>query len=542
MLKRFQYVLLLSVIGYVCAGCSSAEDTPPSSERSDAFEPYPTPVALRVGIGIDPNFRSDQGETPINNVWTRALKESLNIETQAAWQVVNPNLDQKVNLAIATNELPDALVVNRGQFNQMIEADEIADLTDAYHKFASPVMKKIIDSTNGLSENNVIIDGKIMAIPSIDAEDMSMLWIRKDWLDELGLKPPQTMEELERVAEAFVTKDPDRNGEADTIGITAGQTIFDDIRVGPSAFTFDPIFSAHHAYPGFWLQGSDGKPVYGSILPETKAALSKLRDLYARGLIDKDMGAYESDAEPVIQGKAGIFFAPFFVGYWPLPDALRNNPRANWQAYALPLDAGEKFNAKVFHYSKSFLVVRKGYEHPEAAIKVLSLALRDENKYGIDFQPLRQVLAPRDEISYSVKALREVLDGTKTPEDYADGIEYKLLYHDLQAIRTTKLAPFANTDIQYWNTQDPNFSRAYALLVGGRNLLDPHVHRMASMSNDISPSMENLWVNLSEMERYVFKKIIMGAAPLSAFDDFVSDWKAQGGDLLTADKANHSRQ
>lgn len=34
----------------------------------------------------------------------------------------------------------------------------------------------------------------------------------------------------------------------------------------------------------------------------------------------------------------------------------------------------------------------------------------------------------------------------------------------------------------------------------------------------------------------------MGAAPLSAFDDFVSDWKAQGGDLLTADKANHSRQ
>lgn len=143
MLKRFQYVLLLSVIGYVCAGCSSAEDTPPSSERSDAFEPYPTPVALRVGIGIDPNFRSDQGETPINNVWTRALKESLNIETQAAWQVVNPNLDQKVNLAIATNELPDALVVNRGQFNQMIEADEIADLTDAYHKFASPVMKKL---------------------------------------------------------------------------------------------------------------------------------------------------------------------------------------------------------------------------------------------------------------------------------------------------------------------------------------------------------------------------------------------------------------
>lgn len=45
------------------------------------------------------------------------------------------------------------------------------------------------------------------------------MWIRQDWLDNLGLEVPRTWDELAAVAEAFVTQDPDGNGEDDTIGI-----------------------------------------------------------------------------------------------------------------------------------------------------------------------------------------------------------------------------------------------------------------------------------------------------------------------------------
>lgn len=48
----------------------------------------------------------------------------------------------------------------------------------------------------------VTFAGKIMAVPSVTAEDFSMLWIRQDWLDRLGLKPPKTVDDLEAIAKS----------------------------------------------------------------------------------------------------------------------------------------------------------------------------------------------------------------------------------------------------------------------------------------------------------------------------------------------------
>ena len=40
------------------------------------------------------------------------------------------------------------------------------------------------------------------------------------------------------------------------------------------------------------------------------------------------------------------------------------------------------------------------------------------------------------------------------------------------------------------------------------------------------------------MEYETFAKIITGQAPLSSFDDFVANWKAQGGDTDTKEVAD----
>ncbi|WP_419871959.1 sugar ABC transporter substrate-binding protein [Candidatus Pristimantibacillus sp. PTI5] len=516
-----------------------------SIEEKDGYLPfgkYKQPVTLSVGMGVDPNFKSYTGETPSNSPWVKAIKDTLNINVKIDWMVTNQNMEQKMDLAITSNTLPDAMVVSQFQLDQMVKADELAELTEAYHHYASPVMKRIIDSTDGVAMEHVTFNGKMLALPSVYAEDISMMWIRKDWLDRLGLQPPSSMDELEQTALAFVEKDPDGNGRADTVGIATGNSLYDDFNAGPESFNLNPVFSAYNAYPGFWLRGTDGKPVYGSIQPEMKAALGKLREMYAEGLIDQEMGIRESAAEVVIEGKAGIFFAPFFGGYWPVPEALKNNPRANWQAYALPLNADGKFNAKVFKPTKSFVVVRKGYEHPEAVIKTVNLILRDEYKYGKDFQPLRNALSPRDEISFSVKALNAVLSGDRKPEDFAGKVEYSLLYNDLNTIKNTKLAPYDNTDIQYWNTRDNNFKRAYSLLIGGRNLLDPKLNKVKSVYYSHTDTMETEWRHLLDTEMDLFTQIIMGVAPLVAFDQWVSDWKRQGGEKITQEVANTINQ
>jgi len=47
--------------------------------------------------------------------------------------------------------------------------------------------------------------------------------------------------------------------------------------------------------------------------------------------------------------------------------------------------------------------------------------------------------------------------------------------------------------------------------------------------------MVDKWVNLKKLEDETFLKIILGQLPIDAFDQFVADWKAQGGDEITAE-------
>ncbi len=45
------------------------------------------------------------------------------------------------------------------------------------------------------------------------------LWIRQDWLDNLKLEVPTTIEELEGSCAPFTEDDPDGNGQKDTYGL-----------------------------------------------------------------------------------------------------------------------------------------------------------------------------------------------------------------------------------------------------------------------------------------------------------------------------------
>ncbi|MFB5763559.1 extracellular solute-binding protein [Paenibacillus medicaginis] len=547
---------LLLIMLSACSGTngkeneSAAESTTPGaadggSEPGDPFGKYPETITLTYGKSVDPTDKSlPAGDTPETNQYSRYVKEHLNIDTKVTWQAATgTNYDQKVNLAISSNDLPDALVVKDTQLRAMVKSGQLADLTDVFNKYASPAMKSYMEKTNGVSTGAVTFDGKMYAIPSIQVQSdgVHQMWIRKDWLDKLGLQPPKTMEELEKVAKAFVEQDPDGNGQKDTIGI-AGQQNGDRLYANfiestNNTYGLDPIFGAYKSYPGFWVKDASGNPVYGSILPETKQALAKLRDMYAGGLIDKEIGIRKSASETVVNGNAGIFFGPWWMGYGPLGDAIKNDPKANWQSYLLPLDADGQFNAHMGAPSTVFVVVRKDYEHPEAVIKMMNLLIRDESKFDITVPighyPLRVPMSYTDESEYSAKALQDFLSGAKKPEDFTDP-GYKLLAADIENVKKVKKEPYDNMDIQYWDPQTDLgiWSRIYSLLVGAAPLQQDY-NKVYSVLYSQTRTMESRWSNLKKLEDETFLKIIMGAAPIDDFDKFVDDWKRQGGDRIT---------
>ncbi|MBN2627214.1 MAG: extracellular solute-binding protein [Spirochaetales bacterium] len=549
-------ILLLMSAALLFAACSKSGDggSKGAAESKQANMPegplgkYPEPVTLQIGMEVNSTESFGPGNTFDDNIYTRFVKENINIDVTSAWQAQSgKDYEQKVNLSIASNDLPDAMRVNETAFRAMAKSKMLEDLLPSYNVYASSNMKTAFDKTGGLAMDNVSYDGSMLAFPNIPVPDdsYSLVWIRKDWLDALGLDVPKTPEELKAVARAFVEND--MSGTGDTIGMAGpqngGKLYANFMESTNNTWGFDAIFSSKDAYPGFWVEDKSGNTVYGSILPETKTALAFLAGMYAEGLIDPQIGIRKDSSQLMVSGQTGIIGSVWWMGYWPLPDAWANNPEANWQSYMLQDDKGI-VNNHMGTVSTQYVVVRKGYEHPETVVLLNDYLLKYESTFDkeqatIGNYPVRVPIAPFDEIKVTNDAMLQVLRGDKTPEDFdkPEYKPYKLLLDDVQKVASVKKAPFDDLDMKYWDrAADPNsHNRLYSLLVGTHpfNSGENEINRVYSKTYSMTKGMETKWANLKKMEDEVFLKIITGAVDIDAFDQFVADWKKQGGDDIT---------
>lgn len=551
-MRRGIALVLIGLMLFVSACAKESGNTGESSGNNaenqvdtDPSAKYAQPVEISIGRGINPNYKFEDGDTPDDNPYTRYLKENYNIVAKDAWSasVLNGDYMQKTSLAITSNDLPDAMIVNEAQLREMVKNDQLADLTEVYEKYASPLLKGMYASGERILKD-VTYDGKLYALPQVALPAAPLTWIRKDWLDKLGLQPPKTLQDIETIAKAFIDN---KMGGDDTIGLIAtqqGGTLYPTFMNAADSLTnFSPVFSANNAYPGFWLADGDGKAVYGSIQPETKQTLTLLRDWYAKGLIDKELSLRKSSIETINSGKAGMFFGPWWSAY-SLLDAVNVDPNANWQSYAAPLDASGKYNAPAI-VATQFIVVKKGYKHPEAVIKLHSInattvyldsSLMEDKTVTSDAVPLFVVVGTEDTLDYSVDVFRKILAGEMTIEE-VDQTLYPFTYGVAQSVTKVKKEPYDNYDIQYWDREaDPvNYMHVYADLVGGATFVDAEVNFVRSVVYSQTETMESRWANLKKMEDEVLLKIILGLVPLEEFDAFVAKWKSQGGDQITAE-------
>lgn len=137
-------------------------------------------------------------------------------------------------------------------------------------------------------------------LPRLEALNNWAVYIRKDWLDKLGLSEPTTLDEFYRVCYAFTNNDPDGNGRNDTYGL-GGQKDY---------YWFMPLYSAWVEKPE-WSYNSDKTALeFMSYKAEYKEFLAYIRKLYADGLMVKDFYTKTDDQkiEDFTSGKVGILF------------------------------------------------------------------------------------------------------------------------------------------------------------------------------------------------------------------------------------------
>ncbi|MDQ0871611.1 putative aldouronate transport system substrate-binding protein [Paenibacillus sp. V4I3] len=532
--KALISMIALVVLMSACSsnsGGTSKDGGGQAADPSVKVDPFKMPNQIEVTTfkSLSPGAKLPAGDTVESNQYMKYISEKTNINFKILWYAASQDYDQKMKLAIASNDLPDVMLVNEQIFLALAEAGQIEDLSKVYDKYASPLAKELYASTNNKAIEKATYKGKLMGIPniSVQADAASMAWVRKDWMDKLGLQPPKSIDDVAAIAKAFVEKDPDGSGKADTIGIAGFEkalTVSGKAQRGD----FKGIFQAFGAYPSNWVKDSSGKIAYASILPETKQALGKLRDMYAAGAIDKEFALRKDPNENIVSGKAGMFFGPWWSGGL-AADAMKLNPKADFVPYLIP-DAKGTVNTMMVPVSTQFIVVKKGMKNPEAAMIYANTFINAQRKVDPDALKLDFTVSAEywpignstydyaDAVERKSDTLKKAMSGQIKPEELNP--EMKELH-----AKATRDKANPKADLKDWS--------GYFGYTVPADLLKMNMNKVYSEFTANTKTMERKWVNLQKLENETFFGIVMGEKPLDSFDKFVTDWKAQGGDEIT---------
>ncbi|GIP31645.1 extracellular solute-binding protein [Paenibacillus sp. J2TS4] len=533
-------VSMLLIIALLVSACSinsgqqndsagspgSSDNQASTSETADPFGKYDPPIVVSAVRAIDEAVKYPSGDSLDNNVWTREFADKLGIKIKYDWTVASTQYEQKLNVSLTSGEMADIMPVYSKQLQELAEFDKLEDLTELFDKYASPLTKEILYQDGGTAMKSATFNDKLLALPYTGASFGQVLWVRSDWLEEMNLPEPKTMDDVLMISKAFKSRSNNSYGLAANWG---------------TALT--GFFNGYHAYPNIWIKDSDGKLAFGSIQPEMKAALAKLRELYANGEIDQEFALKDDNKmlDTVTSGSVGMIYGPDWYPFWPFADAKLKDPKIDWKAFPIPYIDENPAKVPVTFPVGIYFVVKKGAKHPEAAIKMLNLFI--ENTWSKTADTEKFLIAP-DGIELFKYPLIQAWPANKDLPDLYNAIKDALQTKDASALngeqrtKHDRIVQFQSTgelgtNAINWATarqMAPEKGSSFSVLAYYR---DKGLVLTDEMYGPPTPTMTKSMTTLLDLQKQAFTRIVMGTAPLDSFDSFVEEWKKLGGDKIT---------
>ncbi|MFB9330888.1 extracellular solute-binding protein [Paenibacillus aurantiacus] len=374
MKKKAAILLSTVLLASAAAGCGNNDNTAPAATSGTSPAPSDPPVTLTVEV-FD---RGIQGQPDLNNnTWTKYVNEHFGKPNNAIVKFVPVPRSQevdKLNVLMAANEAPDISFTYDGTtVTRFAKNKGLYTLDELLEKHGQQLKAYLGDKV--LSYGTY--EGKQVSIP---AKRTLLAWsgmfIRKDWLDKLGLPVPTTQEELYEALVAFRDKNP-----GNVNGVIPWATAASGMNYG-----FGNLF------PSFWGPMSEEEFVTTTswLKPGNKEAFKWLNKLYAEKLISPDFAldktVKQADAD-VTNGKVG-----FYAANWDYPllqkirDPLKQNaPEANF----VPIDAFKNYEGKylkeVYNENGLFSFIPKSSKNAELAIKYLNWMADPEVLFFLQF-------------------------------------------------------------------------------------------------------------------------------------------------------------
>lgn len=550
--KIISCVLIINLL--ILCGCGDSGATPSTRENAETKEEYeaalytarttpygkyPEQLTYTLGkLSGANNSNLPDGETYENNAYTRLLNERLNVQNQDVFEAMDEQYTDSVTMVIAQNDLPDVMIVeDLDELQYLVDNDMIADLTDSYNNCMSDTIKNIYGSYGRDILDVVTFGGKIMAIPETNISDgPNLIWLRKDWMDALGLSAPRTLSDVEEIIRQFKEKDPGHNGAGNTVGLVCDTSLCGGCGYS-SEYTLDIIFAAYGAFPKQWIYDEDGNVVYGSVQPEAKEALAHIHELYKEGILDQDflMRTSSNLIELIVDGQCGSFFGPWWAPNNPLMQAVEQNKDAEWQPYLIATEESRLTSYHTQNPSGKYIVVRKGYEYPEIACKIVSVLFdylryndRDNQEivdyYKENVDPTARPFAINVDYNNALQIcygeLNHVFAGDKSADDL------NVLEYSYYEACESYLKDAENASAEDW--------AAYTSRITACKILnDGRTNKVESLYFGETETMVTDWWSLENLESDTYLKIVTGESSLDEFDRFVENWYQNGGETIT---------
>lgn len=438
-----------------------------------------------------------------NNPVLKEFEKRTNTKLTVTWVSPN-NYVEKQNTVLASGEIPDLMKVSdliNPLMRQMVDQGAFWDLTpflkDYPHLMEYP--REVWEKTK--------INGKNFIIPSVrPLEGGNLPSIRKDWLDKLNLKMPETMDELYEVLKAFTRNDPDGDGKPNTLGYTMNEYNF--------------VQNVLNGSNGKWkLQ--DGKMINTELEPGTRDALIWLNRLYKEKLIPEDFAAMKgSQTEDMAKaGKAGMHLDTV-EGIWrSTAELVKTNPKADFLPFSYLKGPFGKIAFQTTGYSGLYLIPKKV---PEDKVKKI-LALMD---YGATEEGFTLACYGFEGVHYTVQ------DGFKITIEQA-------LKDSVAQSSFGKI--FERYDKYLWayRTGMPKdvFERNKKIIDERMkvSIADPSIGL-------VSETNQKLGADYSKKITDLKVKVIMGTEPIVTWDNFTKQLKADANYMKIIEEYNKAYQ
>lgn len=271
---------LTAIAGGVLAGCGGGGGSKIDKEN-------PSISIMTESYQMDPATK----DSPVYQALEEYLGTKLDIQFTP-----NSGYNEKVTAAMGSGSYPNVMLVKERN-SSVIQNSRSGSFWEVGDKIKDSAKYPNLSRANEVILNNTSIDGKVYGLYRARELGRAGMTIRKDWLDNLNMSMPTTVDELYEVLKAFKEKDPDKNGQDDTFGII----------VTKSPSTFDPL-AVWFGAPNQWGEDENGELQPSFMTDEYFEAMKFMKKLYDEKLMNQDFATYDAAKwdEQFLQNKAGV--------------------------------------------------------------------------------------------------------------------------------------------------------------------------------------------------------------------------------------------